>query len=512
MTNKVGYALDRRLQSAQDYDLLEVGVFLPGEPARAALASLSDATLGNETAPVERIKRHCAAEQQELLAFLNQNKRTAAFVDGPVSVPQFQRIESYWVNNSVRVTVTRNALEQLLRRSDVYFVELIRHADIRELMDARARVKTATRDSRSRTRKSAGPEVFSDADQPGAPTWSVERVNAPKLWQANITGKGVLVAMIDTGVNYHHPDLVKQMWNGGATYPNHGYDFADNDNDPVDEAGHGTCTAGIVAGDGTSGKATGVAPGAKVMALRVGGVESNFWRAFQFAIDQKAHVISMSMSWKYPSHPNYPGWRRTCETVLAAGILHANSIGNQGDDLVTYPIPHNIATPGDCPPPRMHPLQTLVGGLSSPISCGATDDMDNLASYSGRGPAAWESAPFTDYPYASGAKTGLLKPDVCAPGPGTISCNYLYDGTSGQPYVPFGGTSSATPHVGGCLALLAQAYLDAGKTIVATQAQEALENTAIRVGGQTKDKENHYGAGRVDVYAAYKYGQARGWW
>jgi hypothetical protein len=248
------------------------------------------------------------------------------------------------------------------------------------------------------------------------------------------------------------------------------------------------------------------------MALRVGGVESNFWKAFQFAIDHKVHVISMSMSWKYPSHPNYPGWRRTCETVLAAGILHANSIGNQGDDLVTYPIPYNIATPGNCPPPRLHPLQTLIGGLSSPISCGATDDLDNLASYSGRGPAAWESAPYTDYPYQNGTKLGLLKPDVCAPGPGTTSCNYQYTGTTGQPYVPFGGTSSATPHVGGCLALLAQAYLDAGKTIVPAQVQEALENTAIRVGGQTKDKENNYGAGRVDVYAAYKYGQARGWW
>jgi subtilisin family serine protease len=157
-------------------------------------------------------------------------------------------------------------------------------------------------------------------------------------------------------------------------------------------------------------------------------------------------------------------------------------------------------------------LQTIIGGLSSPISCGATDDLDQLASYSGRGPAAWETMPYTDYPYQNGTKMGLLKPDVCAPGPGTTSCNFEYTGTTGQPYMGFGGTSAATPHVGGCLVLLAHACVTAGKPINPAYVQEALENTAVRVSGQTRDKENHFGAGRVDVYAAYKYGQARGWW
>ena len=249
------------------------------------------------------------------------------------------------------------------------------------------------------------------------------------------------------------------------------------------------------------------------MALRVGGQERQYWKAFEFAIQNQVDVISMSMSWKYPWGPDYPGWRRACETVLAAGIVHANSIGNQGNQLVTHPIPFNIATPGNCPPPRLHPLQPISGGLSSAIACGATDDSDVLANYSGRGPAAWENAPYTDYPYASGIKPGLIKPEVCAPGPGTTSCNWRFpQDANARPYRSFGGTSAATPHVGGCLALLAQACRRHGKRIVPARLQEALEATAVRIVGQTRDKENHFGAGRVDVYAAYKYGVVRDWW
>jgi hypothetical protein len=222
----------------------------------------------------------------------------------------------------------------------------------------------------------------------------------------------------------------------------------------------------------------------------------------------------MSMSWKYPSNPNYTGWRRACEALAAAGILHANSIGNQGDQLSAYPVPYNIAAPGNCPPPRLHPLQHPAGGKSSAIGCGATDNADRLAGYSGRGAAEWDKSPYTDYPFRDGAEPGLLKPDVCAPGPGTTSCNWLYeDGAStATPYSSFGGTSAATPHVGGCLVLLAHACRIAGKPIIPERVQEALENTAVPVDGQTREKENDFGAGRVDVYAAYTYGRDKGWW
>ena len=439
--------------------------------------------------------------------------RTITFDNGS-SLPQAANIETFWINNSIKTELTRSALDEILTRPDVVHVELVRHADVEELLDTSRSVSkhprgTGTVKQLNRRSKTTVP----DTTVKRVETWSVKRVGAPLLWQQGIDGSGVLVAVVDSGVNYNHPHLRNQMWHS-PKYPHHGYDFEFDDDDPIDNRGHGTSCAGIVAGNGTKGKMTGVAPRATVIAIRVGGTETQFWRGFEFAIEQGAHIISMSMSWKYPSNPDYPGWRRTCEAILAAGIFHANSIGNQGDDLVTFPVPYNIATPGNCPPPRLHHLQTLKGGLSSPISCGATSDADALASYSGRGPAAWEIGKYTDYPYQNGATSGLIKPDICAPGPGTELCNYAYDEKvpSSKPYTSFGGTSAATPHVAGCLALLACACLRSGTSIVPENVQEALETTAVRVSGQTREKENHYGAGRIDVKAAYDYGVARGWW
>jgi subtilisin family serine protease len=511
-----GLALQNRLKAAKPWDTFDVNIFLKGEHAAETLEAMgSEPSDSSAATAVERIKSRVAESQQPLLDFLGAPlPANVAFADGPVSVPHVSSTESFWINNSVAAQVSQEMLSSLLERPEVQFVELARHVPLEQLMDAAAHSKARSSPGRSKGKpNSSGKAERASAADAVTPTWSVTRINAPLLWQLGLTGEGVVVAVIDSGVNYDHPDLQLRMWDGGEEFPNHGYDFGQNDLDPMDDQGHGTACAGIVAGDGTSGSGTGVAPKASVMALKVGGAERNFWRAFQFAIEHGAHVISMSMSWKYPSSPDYPGWRRACETLHAAGILHANSIGNQGTQLATHPIPYNIATPGNCPPPRMHPLQPSPGSLSSPISCGATDDTDSLADYSGRGPAAWETGPYTDYPYANGTQPGLLKPDVCAPGPGTTSCNWLFRaGSSATPYVPFGGTSAATPHVGGSLALLAQACRRAGQPIVPTRIQEALENTAVRVTGQTQDKENHYGSGRIELFEAFHYGSGRGWW
>jgi len=504
----IGEALQARLDSAKDHDAIEVNFFLQGEPAADALAKL-DAPVGvaNPANTINQIKRRVQQEHDALLDFLRSAAKEASFVDGPVKVAGADRIQSFWITNAVAARVTRRTLDWVLNRKDVVYADLVRYVDVAELLDAGARDREPHA-ARARSARASGRTDSISAQ----PTWSVERINAPLLWELGLKGKDVLAAVIDTGVNYEHPDLAGQMWDGGATHPHHGYDFAANDLDPMDQEGHGTCCAGIVAGNGSQGQATGVAPEARVMALRVGGGEDAHWLALQFAIDRGVHVISMSITWKYPWHPTYPGWRRICQTIHVAGVLHANSIGNQGKELATHPLPYNIATPGNCPPPRIHPLQTPVGGMSSAIGCGATDDSDRLADYSGRGPAAWEDALFSDYPYARGKKPGLIKPDLCAPGPGTTSCNFRFGSKGERPYTDFDGTSAATPHVAGCLALLAEACLKAGKPIIPAQIQEALENTAARISGQTREKENHYGAGRVDVFAAYRYGQEKGWW
>ena len=546
---KIGDALRARLQSTTDHDTFDVNIFMAGEPSEVLVPATMGAAEFNgvvdidTTAVVERLQVHAADKQNGVLEFLTgfaQSESFFADADGEATLPKVNTVESFWINNSIGAEVTLDVLEGILERPDVVHVELTRRADISELIDVRktrsgasktkkagaktgARYTAGTLDVLDFVKSSSTLAAFADDDTADAtePTWSVKRVGAPLLWQHGLDGDGVVVAVIDTGVNYDHPDLRNRMWDGGEEFPNHGFDFAANENDPRDEGaagvGHGTACAGIVAGDGTSGRKTGVAPGARIMALRVGGEERNFWRALEFAMARRVHVISMSMTWKATSGPNYPGWRRICESVLAAGILHANSTGNQGTASTAGPlkVPFNIGAPGNCPPPRLHPLQTLPVGLephlSSVISCGSTDDADRLRDNSGRSPCTWESGLYTDFPFANGTKPGLIKPDVCAPGSMTDSCNWRFS-ESDKPYIPFSGTSSATPHVAGCMALLAQACLRSGNPIVPARIQEALENSAVRIPGQVHAKQNNFGAGRVDVFAAFKYGKGQGWW
>lgn len=497
--SKIGPTLAERIKNARDHDTFEVVVFLETEPAREVQNSIKDLDASPERHEiVSNMQSTAKNSQNSLLNYLtNQQEKLFSLSDG-AAVPQVSSVESLWINNSIKAEVALETLREIIDRDDVTYVEIERRTDIEELLDVKVLEDRELNIS------------VANSSKPIA--WSVSHINAPLLWQLGIDGTDVVVAVVDTGVNYNHPDLKSRMW-ASTTYPKHGYDFANNDTDPNDSQGHGTSCAGIVAGDGTSGKRTGVAPGAQIMAIRVGGAETQFWRGLQFAVAEGAHVISMSMSWKYPNNPDYVGWRRVCESILAAGVLHANSIGNQGNKPRRYPIPFNIATPGNCPPPKIHSSQNPAGGISSVISCGATNNWDALAAYSGRGPAAWESGVYADYPWKNGNAKGLIKPDICAPGPGTESCNYQYPALQGsKPYKSFGGTSAATPHIGGCLALLANACIRAQKPIIPSLIQEAIETTAVRAKGQKSDKENHFGAGRVDIKAAYDYGLRKNYW
>jgi hypothetical protein len=332
---------------------------------------------------------------------------------------------------------------------------------------------------------------------PAADTsWGVKKINAPQVWAMGYTGAGIIVGNIDTGVNYNHVDLADHLWDGGIPYPNHGWDFASNDNDPMDQSGHGTRTAGIVCGDGTAGFLTGVAPDATLMCLRASGSgssESTIWQAMDFCIANGADIITSSLSWKYPWSPDYETWRDQTSAELLAGIVHSNSIGNQGNQQGTHPIPYNIATPGNCPPAWLHPDQILIGGLSSTMGCGAVDPSDQIMDYSGRGPAAWETGPtYTDYPYNGGAQMALLKPDVSAP---TNVETVGFPGDSSYS-MSFGGTSAATPHLGGALALL----LSADTTLTPGDVTQIIQMSAVDLGAPGKD--NEYGAGRIDIYQA----------
>ncbi|MCB0306697.1 MAG: S8 family serine peptidase, partial [Calditrichaeota bacterium] len=372
-----------------------------------------------------------------------------------------------------------------------------------------------------------------DVPQPG-----LTLINAPQVWAEGDSGQGVIVANIDTGTDWTHPDLANNIWNNlgedadgdgrtmewnGSTWifdPGDvnnvdddgngyvddfiGWDMETNDNNPMDGQSHGTATSGIVAGDGTNGTETGVAPRAKVMILKNGG-ETQYWISQQYAIDNGADIVTSSLSykWYFSPQPNYPMFRQMNDMELAAGILHTNSTSNDGN---TTGIPFNISAPGNSPSAWIHPDQTLVGNFSSVIgSADVSASTGTVVSSSPWGPATWEDlqinhpsypypmpADYQDYPYETvPGSMGIIKPDVAAPGSGTTST------APGGGYQSFGGTSGATPHLAGTAALM----LGVNPNLEPEDVTRIMMTTATEKGDPGKD--NRYGAGLVNAYAAY---------
>ncbi|MCC7142427.1 MAG: S8 family serine peptidase, partial [Candidatus Eisenbacteria bacterium] len=294
--------------------------------------------------------------------------------------------------------------------------------------------------------------------------------------------------------------------NNGKIDDIRGWDFVNEDNDPMDIFPyHGTAVAGIVAGDGTGGQSTGIAPDATILPIRAsGGQWSDIFEALDYAVDMDVDVIQMSVSqkWQGSPKPDYAAWRTAVENELALGYVHSNSIGNQGASLHTDPVPFNISAPGNCPSPWLSHFQFSAGGQTSVISVGAITSFDIADEASSRGPSEWNDIAarqpeypypmppsYQDYPYW-GDNPGLLKPDLCAPGPGAMS---LDDGSG---YRTFSGTSAATPHVAGAMALL----LQANPSLSPETLDMVLQTTAVDLGVSGKDTV--YGAGRLDCYAA----------
>ncbi|MCC7429291.1 S8 family serine peptidase [bacterium] len=368
-------------------------------------------------------------------------------------------------------------------------------------------------------------------------------IKAPQVWDSlGYFGQGVLVANLDSGTDYTHPDIAPNVWQNLAEDANSngqtlifsgntwildpgdvngidddsngkiddfiGWDFSSNDNNPMDTDGHGTSTAGQVCGNGASGTITGVAPMAKLMILRVAsGGQTAYWNCQQYAMDNDADVITSSYSFKWYSSdkPNYPMFRQNTDIELALGIVHTNSTSNDGNNQANAPIPFNISAPGNCPAPWIHPDQTLIGGISSVIGCGNINvNTGSIETSSPYGPATWENIQtnnssypyqmpieYQDYPFQTVPNSiGLIKPDVSTPGQGSTATDL------GGGYASFGGTSSATPHTGGICALM----LSANPSLTPQEIAQILMTTAFDLG--TPGKDNRYGAGRTNAYAA----------
>ncbi len=403
----------------------------------------------------------CKASQQDVMEFLDGFK-------GEVS-----GIEQYWAFNGFRCDASEEVIAQLEKRSDVACVY------------------------RDEKRKMT-PDMVANPVASKGNAWHVDKVNAPAVWGYNgstgYDGDGVVVAVVDSGVDYNHVDIAGAMWDGGDDYPLHGWNIVSDNNDPMDDYCHGTHVAGIIAGQGSAGTQTGIAPGAKIMAIKVlddtgYGTDSDVISGIHFALYHGADIINLSAG--DPELGASIMYREVFEELNYAGIVAAVAAGNTGDQQYAYPVPNNVNCPGNCPPPWLHPDQVnlISGGKTAVISVGATDNNDAHASFSSVGPVAWD-----DYPYQNGdaSQPGLIRPDISAPGKNVTSLNFH----TNTGYVEYDGTSMATPCVSAVLALL----LDAEPELLPAQLDSIIELTAVPAGNSMKN--NIVGAGRIDALAA----------
>ena len=354
-------------------------------------------------------------------------------------------------------------------------------------------------------------DAAADATEKGN-AWSIEWIDADHTWDLGYTGTDIVVGHIDSGVWLTHPDIANNLWtNTGEIAGNaidddgngyvddiHGYDVGDDDGDPNDDSaspGHGTHTAGTVAGDGTNGTVTGVAPDAKIMAIKSqdssgSGTLGMIWEGYDYLLINGARVITMSLGVPGDLPASYMRAERVNTNVLrVAGILLFNSAGN---DHYVYNPPIELGLTARCPAP-WNPLAgtpyTSTGGV---VAVGGTGYYsDGPYGSSSTGPVHWGNvAPWYDWPYNPG--DGLIKPDVCAPGVNVNSLT-IPNGYSGNSW---SGTSMSCPHAAGLAALM----LSKNPSLSPAGMDSIMEQTALPLGAAGKD--NQYGSGRIDCNAA----------
>lgn len=161
--------------------------------------------------------------------------------------------------------------------------------------------------------------------------WGGQRIGADRQHRDGNRGEGIRIGIIDSGIDYTHPDLADNYAGG--------YDFADGDPDPMDDDGHGTFVAGVVAARANGAGALGVAPGARLYALKVldakaEGFVSDVIAAVEWCRDHGVQVTSNALG-----TAQYPG--RTLESAYdrsaSAGLTHVGAAGNEGGTRVSYP-------------------------------------------------------------------------------------------------------------------------------------------------------------------------------
>ncbi|MFJ2061265.1 S8 family serine peptidase [Streptomyces sp. NPDC087908] len=319
---------------------------------------------------------------------------------------------------------------------------------------------TATRQNgRSRALAPGISRIWLDGAVQAALDKSVAQIGAPTAWGDGLTGRGVLTAVLDTGIDAKHPDLDDAVAEAK--------DFTDNANGAVDGNGHGTHVASIITGSGraSGGKYAGVAPDTRLLVGKVlndqgGGTESQIIAGMEWATARGARIVSMSLGAE-PTDGTDAMSQAVNTLTASSDALFVISAGNRG-------ATHTVESPA---------------AADAALAVGAVDAQDGIAAFSSQGPRVADAA---------------IKPEITAPGVGIVAARA--SGTSrGTPvddaYTALDGTSMATPHVAGAAALLAQQHPEWN----ADRLKAVLTSTAKPTPGTGVFAQ---GAGRVDLVRA----------
>lgn len=364
---------------------------------------------------------------------------------------------SYWIANALLVTGDRALVDELAARPDVARIEPNREFELVEPVE-----------------RVPAPDAAVNATE-----WGIQNINADDVWDLGYTGVGIVVANIDTGVQYNHPALVNQYRGNTGSGFDHNYNWHDPTGicgaSPCDNNGHGTHTMGTMVGDDGGSNQIGVAPGAKWIAAKGCGTSSC----------SSSHLLSAGQWMVAPTDLN----GQNADPSKAPDIVNNSWGGGRGDTWYQATI-NAWRNAGIFP--------VFSAGNSGPGCNTANSPADNLPAYSvGAYNSSNAISSFSSRGY-SGVDGTTIKPDIAAPGQSVRSA------VPTNSYASYSGTSMAAPHVSGVVALIWSAAPDyrgniAGTIDVLDTTARDMNNTSC---GGTPENNNVWGEGRIDALAA----------
>lgn len=471
----------------------------PGQPARIAPASVRPASVPGQI--VVKFKSSLTECAHCLLA--GHRTFASALVDGSGSLDELNRrnhvrgARSVFVDRDSSTTVAAQSAQVKLRQevarrfgrrsarapvnsvlpdlTNVYVLDVAPDADvaaISRMYAADPHVEYAQPNYLVRATSTPNDPYFSSSNSWGQgydDLWALKRIKAPEAWDVT-QGEGITVAVVDTGVDYTHPDIAANVVPG--------WNFVTDTSDPMDDNGHGTHVAGTIAAIGNNNIGiVGVAPKAKIMPVK--GLDSSgsggtaaVAACLVYAAQHGADVINNSWGCSNPGCASNPLIEDAVRAVYGLGVVSVFAAGNDRLNITNY-SPQNMLE-------------------AKPIVVAASTDADGAAFFSNYGIAVDVAAPGsgTSLEVAFAANILSLRSSVCAPS----ICDPAF--LVGDRYLRLPGTSMAAPHVSAGAALV----LSRHPGFTNEEVRQAIRISADDIDARGFDR--YTGEGRINVARA----------